>query len=370
MSCTDNSIKIAILKGMVQSCGLSVSGKSIIKLRIILKSLRQCKLPLCPKSTIDELTIVYAIKSGGDGLRSPQQRSFRLLALMDPTLEEAIGAKRQQVKTGDFEWCDAKRQPLWQMIREGLDKWVRMRPPWGYNERQAKDMWFWETLRNAGLTWANSEDAVDFAVFIYKIYAGAFSKAIVNSDRITINKCIESFFFQRRTDEKTVIRKETARRLTNILTEDVVIVTQGRHVLDSFSFVVTELIRVVFKFFKSQVRVRVGPTTSRRFKDREDLAKTYYLGGCVYHSVEDIIKRRKGKNQDNADRQLLCLRGFCVDADTAAQHGLPTRHVCMKTGGGLVYASKAYYQVFSKMEDFFYCTVSPSYTPSHVSPPY
>ena len=365
MSCTANSIKLDILKGLVQSCGLSVSDKSIIKLRIILKSLRQHKLPLCSKTVNHELASTYNTKSSGDGLRSPQQRSFRLLALMDPALEAALGTKRQQIKTGDFEWCEAKRQPLWQMIREELGKWVRMRPPFGYDERQGKDMWFWETLRNAGLTWANSQDAVDFAVFVYNIYACAFSKAIANSDRWTVNKCIESFFHQRRMAEKTVIRKETARRLTNILTEDVVIATQGRNVVDSFSFVVTVLKRVVFKFLKSQVRVCVRPTTSRRFKDREDMAKTYYLCGCVYHSVEEIVKRRKDKN---ADRQLLCLRGFCVDVDTAAQHGLPTRHVCMKTGGGLVYASKAYYQVFSKMEDFFYCTVSPSYTPSHMSP--
>ena len=166
------------------------------------------------------------------------------------------------------------------------------------------------------------------------------------------------------------MRKETARRLTEILTEDVIIAMQGRKVVDSFSFVVTELKRAVFKFFKSQVRVRVGPGLTRRFKDREDMTKTYYLCGCVYHSIQQIVQRRNVKKVD-VDRQLVCLRGFCVNADTAAKQNLPTRHVCMKTGDGLVYASKSYYQVFSKMEDFFYCTVSYSYTAScmpHTSP--
>lgn len=40
-----------------------------------------------------------------------------------------------------------------------------------------------------------------------------------------------------------------------------------------------------------------------------------------------------------------------------AKEGLPTRHVTAKTGGGLTYASKRYYEVFSRIEDRFFCTV-------------
>lgn len=102
MSCTDSSIKVYILRALVKSCGLSSYGKSGVKLRLMLKSLRQHELPLCSQSVTHELVSTYKIKAGGDGLRSPQQRAFRLLTLMDPALEEALGTKRQQIKTGDF----------------------------------------------------------------------------------------------------------------------------------------------------------------------------------------------------------------------------------------------------------------------------
>ena len=81
-------------------------------------------------------------------------------------------------------------------------------------------------------------------------------------------------------------------------------------------------------------------------------AKTYYLCGCVYRSIKDIIARRKNKDQ------LRFLDPFVVDSGTAARCGLPTRHVTMRTGGGLVFASAEYYKVFCKMEDYFFCTVS------------
>ena len=355
MSCTDKKLKSKTLQGLVQLCGLSASGMGVRKLKILLKSLRQHRLPRCAKSVTIELVNTHKLKPGGDGFRSAQQRAFRLLTLMDPTLGEALG-KKEQIKTGDYVWCEDKRVSLAGMIRARLDKWVRARPPFGYNEAKAKDMWFWETLRNAGLKWANSTDAIDFAIVVYKLYAVAFSEAIDNADRFTVDKCLESFFTKRRNAEKGVIHEETVRRLMSIVEGDVAVVTQGRNIVDCFSFVVREMLGGVFDFFKSQVRVRDRPVMSRRFKDREDMAKTYYLCGCVYHSVHNIVERRKGKD---TDRQLLCLETLCVDSDTAAKQGLPTRHVTLKTGGGLVFASKGFYEVFSQMEDFFYCTVGP-----------
>ena len=173
MRCTDHSVKLAVLKGLVKKIGLSVSGKSIVKLRIILESLRQHALPLFAKTVGHELAVTYDIAPGGDGLRSPQQRSFRLLALMDPTLEPKLGLKRKQIKIGDFEWCEAKKKPLWQMIHGELEKWIRIRPPYGYDETQSSDLWFWEQIRNAGLTWVKSQVAVDFTIsWLYQIYAG------------------------------------------------------------------------------------------------------------------------------------------------------------------------------------------------------
>ena len=53
---------------------------------------------------------------------------------------------------------------------------------------------------------------------------------------------------------------------------------------------------------------------------------------------------------------LLCL--FNALLCMQAKAGMPTRHVVMKTGGGLTYASTKYYNVFSSMEDRFFCTVT------------
>ena len=39
MRCTNNSIKLGSLKGLVKKCGLSIGGKSLVKLRIMLNSL-------------------------------------------------------------------------------------------------------------------------------------------------------------------------------------------------------------------------------------------------------------------------------------------------------------------------------------------
>ena len=91
-------------------------------------------------------------------------------------------------------------------------------------------------------------------------------------------------------------------------------------------------------------------------------AKTYYLCGVVLRTVHNLIKRQIGQKRSvqksKMEKKLAALSHFTVDHKAAAKQGLPTRHVTMKTGGGLTYASQLYYEVFSKMEDRFFCTVS------------
>ena len=89
-----------------------------------------------------------------------------------------------------------------------------------------------------------------------------------------------------------------------------------------------------------------------RFKDREDMVKTYYLCGVVLCSVTKLVKSKKNKEY------LKALDYFESTPEVAAKaSSLPTRHCNLKTGGGLRYASKRYYEVFTKMEDHFFCTV-------------
>ena len=102
-------------------------------------------------------------------------------------------------------------------------------------------------------------------------------------------------------------------------------------------------------------QVRKAPTSpvkEPRFKDREDMAKTYYLCGYVLHSVRNELSRGK-----QSKILLPFLKNFIVDARDAVKLDLPTRHVTMRTGGGLSFGSHAYYIWFVKVEDRFFCTV-------------
>ena len=84
-----------------------------------------------------------------------------------------------------------------------------------------------------------------------------------------------------------------------------------------------------------------------------DQAKTYYISGVLLRHVKNQIMRRK-----DADVWLRHFNDMHVDSISAQKLGLPTRHVTLKTGGGLLFASPSFYDVVNKMEDHFFCTVS------------
>ena len=60
----------------------------------------------------------------------------------------------------------------------------------------------------------------------------------------------------------------------------------------------------------------------------------------------------------DADEWLHHFEQLHVSSFSAQKAGLPTRHVTLRTGGGLLFSSPQFYGVMSKMEDYFFCTVS------------
>jgi hypothetical protein len=83
-------------------------------------------------------------------------------------------------------------------------------------------------------------------------------------------------------------------------------------------------------------------------------AKTHYICGCVLSTLVTESKRKPEKSKillHNIDR-------LKVDMMTAAKLRLPTRHVTLKSRGGLIFASKNFYELMCKVEDRFYSTVS------------
>ena len=223
-------------------------------------------------------------------------------------------------------------------------------PPYGYDVSKSLDLWLWQVRLKTGLSWVKSAAAHEFAKHLYKVHSDIFTSALKpQEDHTTITKCLDQYYYQRHMVEEGVIRD----RLRELLIPFSVDCAVDGDVVDCFSFITRVLLGAVFRFFVSQVRCcPLKANFAQRFKDREDMAKTYYLCGCVYNSIHKIIARRKCKDQ------LRWLESFVVDSAVAAKFGLPTRHVTMRTGGGLVFASPKYYKVFSKMEDYFYCTVS------------
>lgn len=78
-------------------------------------------------------------------------------------------------------------------------------------------------------------------------------------------------------------------------------------------------------------------------------AKTYYICGVVLHSVRNQAANKKMKK-----KLLSALDNLSVDGLSAAKSGLPTRHVTLKSRGGLLFASGPFYQLMSQVEDRFY----------------
>ena len=126
-------------------CGLSVSAWSIVKLRVLVISLKSHKLPLC-KNLVAELLRKHGQPVAGPGFRSPQQRALQLLYIMDPGLKASLGT--DMLKTGDFEWHDGRIQTLHTVIADKLKVWVvdgMKEPPYGYNQKKADDMAHFES---------------------------------------------------------------------------------------------------------------------------------------------------------------------------------------------------------------------------------
>ena len=63
------------------------------------------------------------------------------------------------------------------------------------------------------------------------------------------------------------------------------------------------------------------------------------------------------RHKPDSGKKLKALGNLTVSMLQAAKDGLPTRHVTMKSRGGLMFASADYYQLMCKIEDRFYCTV-------------
>lgn len=81
-------------------------------------------------------------------------------------------------------------------------------------------------------------------------------------------------------------------------------------------------------------------------------AKTYYISGVVLLSL-----RRGAATRKETKKMLSELDCLSVDMRTAAKDSLPTRHVTVKSRGGLLFACKEFYHLIAKVEDRFYDTV-------------
>ena len=121
-----------------------------------------------------------------------------------------------------------------------------------------------------------------------------------------VTKLLDSYYSKRHSMEKGDIRDQLKILLTPIAVGD-------GDVVDSFSFVVQGLLVSVFNFFGAQVRARVPAKTKPRYKDREDMAKSYYLCGVVILAVRNLVKKKK-----NAD-YLAALSHFTIDRDVAVR---------------------------------------------------
>ena len=82
------------------------------------------------------------------------------------------------------------------------------------------------------------------------------------------------------------------------------------------------------------------------------MAKTYYICGVILNFLITLAKRKP-----NAKELLSALDRLSVDMLTAAKQGLPCRHVTIRSRGGLLFASRQYFELMNKIEDHFYSTV-------------
>ena len=266
-----------------------------------------------------------------------------LLHLLDPDLKGVLG--ENVLETGEYKWHDGMQQGLTEAITAGLTKWVRKRPPFGCKHDD-----LWRTRKAHGLRWATSTAGLQFAKTVYKKHAEIFEAVTKDQSRSTFGKCLEKFYFLWRKQEEGDLRLLLQAVLTPLCNE---CDCTADDVVDCFSFVTRELYTVVFDFFTTKVRKNPDTvTTTKRIKDREDDAKTYYICGVVWRTLHT-----QAKQKTNGKVFLKALDSLTIDAREATKLGLPCRHVVVKSRGGLVFASCSYYRLMCKVEDRFYSTV-------------
>ena len=73
-------------------------------------------------------------------MRSAQQKSLKLLQLMDPSMRQLLGIK--QIQTGDFSWREAMLPDLRSAITKRIDTWITETPdpPFHYDPKIESDM--------------------------------------------------------------------------------------------------------------------------------------------------------------------------------------------------------------------------------------
>ena len=343
-SCTDKQHKSDVLKELVRACGLS-SNLSVPKLRALLVSLKKQHLPICPKQ-IDLMLTERGESIAGPGRRSTQQRKMLLLELMDPSLKNKMGTNT--IKTGDYKWRDELADDLLQAVSAYLEKWVSKseEPPFNYYH---EPKYLWLRRRQAGLEWVQSPQGRAFAKEVYQAYATAFESATEGTARSAFGHALEEFYVKKREKEEGELRHLVSTILQPLYSS---CVCTFDNVFDKFSFIILNLYRAVYAFFGTKVRKSPDVEMPKRMKDREDDAKTYYICGCVLRTL-----RTQVKDKPQTKELLVALNSLTVEAKVAAKLGLPTRHVTLKNRGGLLFASKGYYELMCKIEMRFYSTI-------------
>ena len=125
----------------------------------------------------------------GPGLKSRQQKALKLLEIMDPSIRQHLGTK--QIATGDYTWKDDMRSGLQCAITSRLDKWVTetIHPPYSYDPASESDMQLWNVRRKVAMLWSKSEQAIDYATHMYKVYSEIFSTLIKDQGNMAVHVC-------------------------------------------------------------------------------------------------------------------------------------------------------------------------------------
>ena len=320
---------------------------SVPRLRTVLKTLKDKPLPACPEQ-IDRMLKARGERIKGRGRQSTQQRKMALLELMVPSLKMQLGTNT--IETGDYKWGDHLAENLGEAISKYLAKWVPKPSelPFCYDSTTE---YLWLRRRQSIMMWVQSPQGRAFCKQVYKAYAASFTSVIKDCARNSFTSALEVFFQKKRRKEEGELHHLLQTLLQHLCQPCICTVD---NVVDTFSFVIRNLYIAVFKFFSIKVRKVPVVKVPKRLKDREDDAKTYYICGVALASLITLCKR---KPSQQSEKLLASVNALTVEPKIAAKLGLPTRHVTIKNRGGLLFASKQYYELMCKIEMRFYSTV-------------